>query len=69
MDFVHRLLIFVLLLIVILNSVLTSSNETFSNKFYSGFGKRSEVLSRRKRFLIFPEGSSAQLGKISFLDN
>ena len=25
--------------------------------------KKSEVLSRRKRFIIFPEGSSLQLGK------
>lgn len=25
--------------------------------------KKSEILSRRKRFLIFPEGSSLQLGK------
>lgn len=25
---------------------------------------KSEVLSRRKRFIVFPEGSSVQLGKV-----
>lgn len=31
--------------------------------------KKSEILSRRKRFIIFPEGSSLQLGKYIIINN
>lgn len=43
---------------------VTLSNE--NNIMEILHGKRDEILSRKKRFLIFPEGSSVQIGNISY---
>lgn len=51
-------------LVVILVALLHVKCEMNST---SKDGEESIVLSRRKRFLVFPEGSSVQLGKLQKL--
>lgn len=51
-------IIYLLLLTAFTNSVTSEANIPMGS---SSFGTVSKVVSRRKRFLIFPEGSSVQL--------
>lgn len=47
--------------LILVNSVLSQVNETDTSMVFTH--DKSDILSRKKRFLIFPEGSSFQLGK------
>lgn len=55
----NKVIKLVLIFLVLETQAQIQSNDTYELETH----KKSAVLSRKKRFLIFPEGSSFQLGK------